>query len=86
MSGDREDVAHLLQVEANGDGCPGPDRADHLGEHVGADRRVKWVGVVDDGVGRVELIAVLAVDGLLGQGSEAGRVRQPKHVNEPCLI
>ena len=52
---------------------------------MGAHRRVKWVGVVDDGVGRVELVAVLTVDELLGQRLEAGRVRQPEHIDQPCL-
>jgi hypothetical protein len=85
MGGDREDVAYLPQVEPAGGCRPGPEGPDHLGDHVGADRRVERVGVVGDGGGRVELVAVLAVDDLLGQGREAGRARQPEHVDEPCL-
>jgi hypothetical protein len=64
--GQREDVAHLAQVDAAGDRDPGPDRPDQLGDDVRAHRRVERVGVIGDGVGRVELVAVLAVDDLLG--------------------
>jgi hypothetical protein len=45
----------------------------------------QWVGVVDEGVARVELVAVLAVDELLGEQLEAGRVRQREVADEPCL-
>jgi hypothetical protein len=86
--GDRgqwEDVAHVPQVDAAGDCRPGPDRPDQLGHDVGAHRRVERVGVVDDGVAGVELVAVLAVDELLGQRREGGRVRQPEHVHQPRL-
>ena len=82
----REDVADRLQVDAAGDGRPGADRPDHLGHDMGAHRGVEWVGVVGEGAGRVELVAVLAVDELVGQRREAGRVRQPDHVDQPGLL
>jgi hypothetical protein len=77
--------AHLPQVETAGVCRPGPEGPDHLGDHVRAHRRVERVGVIGDGVGRVELVAVLAVDDLLRQRRKAGRVRQPEHINKPSL-
>jgi hypothetical protein len=53
---------------------------------MGADRCVEWVGVVRDGVGRVELVAVLAVDNLVGQRREGGRVRQGERLHQPRLV
>jgi hypothetical protein len=50
----REHIADRLQVDAAGDGRPGPDRPDHLGHDMGPHRGVERVGVVGDGVGRVE--------------------------------
>jgi hypothetical protein len=57
----------LPQVEAAKDRRSGADRSDQLGYDVGADRGVQRVGVVDEGVARVELVAVFAVDELLGE-------------------
>ena len=50
-----------------------------------AHRRVERVGVVHQGIARVELVAVLAVDELLGLGREAGQVRQGEHVDQARL-
>src|SRR5215475_4072302 len=63
---------------------PPPPRPD-LNDDVSADRCVQRVGVVVKGVAWVELVAVFAVDELLRERVEAGRVREREVIDEPGL-
>ena len=81
----RVDHADIPQVEVAADAPGRRDPAHHVRDDVVAERRVQGIVVVRYGVGRVELVAVLAVDEPPWRGPEARGVAEGELVHEPLL-